>query len=238
MSEDATSRRTIQTFVRRSSTLTKQQHQGLELYADWRITTPSALTSPALFGNDHPLTLEIGFGMGHSLVAMAAAERTRNFLGIEVHRPGLAQICYEAGTRQLDNLRVLEGDALALLRQYGVPASLDRLQLFFPDPWPKKRHHKRRLVHDEHVALLRSYLRPGGVFHMATDWQPYAEWMLAVMEQAPGYVNLAGAGNFHPRPATRPLTKFEQRGLQAGHGIWDLLYARHDEAPPGAQSTS
>ncbi len=226
MTESAAPRRTIQTFVRRCSSLTRQQHQGLELYADWRLEAPTALTSPALFGNDHPLTLEIGFGMGHSLVAMADAERERNFLGIEVHRPGLAQICYEAGLRQLDNLRVIEGDALAHLRQYGVPESLDRLQLFFPDPWPKKRHHKRRLVHPEHVAFLRTYLRPGGVFHMATDWQPYAEWMLAVMEQAPGYVNLAGAGNFHPRPATRPLTKFEKRGLEAGHGIWDLLFAR------------
>ncbi len=220
--------RGIQTFVRRSSSLTQQQHQGRQLYGQWLLTDVRRLCSEDVFANTQPLTLEIGFGMGQSLIAMAEAEPERNFIGIEVHRPGLAQVCYEAGRRQLSNLRILEGDALQHLRQYGVAASLDRLQLFFPDPWPKKRHHKRRLVNAENVAFLHTYLRPGGVFHMATDWEPYAQWMLEVMSQAPAYVNLAADGGFHPRPAYRPLTKFEKRGLDSGHGIWDLLFARQD----------
>ncbi|NNM52593.1 MAG: tRNA (guanosine(46)-N7)-methyltransferase TrmB [Pseudomonadales bacterium] len=219
--------RRIQTFVRRSSPLTSSQRQGLDLYAGRFRTLPGTrLDSPTLFNNHNPLTVEIGFGMGQSLVAMARAAPERNFLGIEVHEPGLAQIFFDAGERQLDNLKILEGDALDLLSTYAPQNSIDRLQLYFPDPWPKKRHHKRRLVSTENAALIHSKLCVGGVFHMATDWEPYAQWMLDVMSTAAGYRNMAGEGQFHSRPDYRPLTKFEQRGLRDGHGIWDLLFAR------------
>lgn len=217
--------RRIQTFVRRSSPLTHSQHLGLDEYAGiYRILPGTRLDSPTLFNNTHPLTVEIGFGMGQSLVAMAAADPERNFLGIEVHEPGLAQIFFDAGAGHLTNLKIMEGDALELLSSYAPEGSIDRVQLYFPDPWPKKRHHKRRLVNADNAELIHRKLRVGGIFHMATDWEPYAHWMLEVMSSAQGYRNLAGKGQFHPRPAYRPLTKFEQRGLRDGHGIWDLLF--------------
>ncbi len=224
--------RRIQTFVRRSSPLTSSQRQGMEEYAElFRILPGTCLDSITLFNNNHPLTVEIGFGMGQSLVAMAASAPERNFLGIEVHEPGLAQIFFDAGERQLANLKILEGDALELLSSYAPAGSVDRFQLYFPDPWPKKRHHKRRLVSAENAELIRRKLRIGGIFHMATDWEDYAHWMLEVMSSAQGYRNLAGEGQFHPRPDYRPLTKFEQRGLRDGHGIWDLLFETTSPLP-------
>jgi len=182
--------------------------------------------SKALFGREAPVTLEIGFGMGFSIIEMAENMPERDFVGIEIHTPGIAQLVYEAGSRKLDNVRVFDGDALLLLEHHVPDASLDTVQLFFPDPWQKAKHYKRRLVQAENAELIRRKLKVGGIFHMATDWSNYAEWMLEVMEAQPGYENRAGKGQYSERPASRPLTKFEERGKKMGHGVWDLLYRR------------
>lgn len=218
--------RRIQTFMRRSSPLTASQKRGMAEFAPHFLLPRSRapLDIPALFGRAAPLTVEIGFGMGYSLAEMAQAAPERNFIGIEVHVPGVAQLCHELGTRGIDNVRLLDEDALELLETRFADASIDTVQLFFPDPWPKARHHKRRFVNAANAALIRRKLKTGGLFHMATDWQPYAEWMREHMDAAPGYENVAGPGQYAPRPASRPLTKFEKRGRQLGHGVWDLIY--------------
>jgi tRNA (guanine-N7-)-methyltransferase len=181
-----------------------------------------------VFGRRAALTLEIGFGMGQTLVAMAKAAPERDFIGIEIHKPGVAQLCFDTGTQALTNLRYYSEDAVQVLEQAIVPGSVDTVQLFFPDPWQKARHHKRRFVRPDLIALVRQTLGIGGHFHMATDWAPYAEWMLEHMEAAPGFKNAYAPNQYMPRPAWRPLTKFEQRGHDQGHGVWDLMYVRVD----------
>lgn len=220
--------RRIQTFMRRSSALTASQKRGVEEFAPrLQLQKPEGLLDIAgIFGREAPLTVEIGFGMGYSLVEMAQAAPERNFIGVEIHQPGLAQICYELGTRGMNNVRVFDADALILLEKHFADASIDTLQLFFPDPWQKKKHFKRRLVQASNAELIRQKLKIGGVFHMATDWENYAEWMREIMEVQPGYRNQKGPGVFSERPEQRPLTKFEVRGQKAGHGVWDLLYER------------
>lgn len=221
--------RRVRTFMARASALSATQKAGLEQYAPTLLHTIGELKgfdAASLFGRQAPLTVEIGFGMGYSLVEMAAAMPERDFVGVEIHRPGLAQLCYEVGSRGLGNVRVFSGDALELLEKHIPPGSVDTVQLFFPDPWPKTKHFKRRLVQPENAELIRKALRPGGRFHMATDWQDYAEWMLRIMDAQPGYQNAAGPGHYADRPSHRPLTKFEQRGQKLGHGVWDLVYER------------
>lgn len=174
-----------------------------------------------------PITLEIGFGDGESLVAMAAAAPERDFIGLEVHRPGVGHLLLELERQGLTNVRVLRTDATALLETGLAPASLDAVQLFFPDPWPKKRHHKRRIVQPGLIAAVARALRPGGSFHLATDWTPYANWMLAMLDDATElFENSAGPGRFSVRPAQRPITKFERRGQRLGHRVHDLIYRR------------
>ncbi len=174
-----------------------------------------------------PVVLEIGFGNGDSLAEMAEQDPGRNWLGIEVHRPGVGHLLLEIERRAIPNLRVIRHDAVEVLARGIPPASLDAVQLFFPDPWPKRRHHKRRILSAELVTLLARTLRPGGVFHAATDWEPYAEQMLETLEAASDlFENLSGQGRFAPRPASRPLTKFEQRGERLGHRVRDLVFQR------------
>jgi tRNA (guanine-N7-)-methyltransferase len=174
-----------------------------------------------------PITLEIGFGDGESLAAMAAAAPERDFIGLEVHRPGIGHLLLALERLGLDNVRVLRADASALLATGLPPANLDRVQLFFPDPWPKKRHHKRRIVQPGFITAVARALRSGGTFHLATDWPPYADWMLGLLDGEPElFANLAGRGQFSPRPAHRPITKFERRGQRLGHPVHDLLYRR------------
>ncbi|HEY5789848.1 MAG TPA: tRNA (guanosine(46)-N7)-methyltransferase TrmB [Gammaproteobacteria bacterium] len=208
--------------------MTPAQRRALE--ALWpRFGVPPGdgpLDLDALFGRHAPRVLEIGFGMGGSLLAMAAAAPEQDFLGIEVHRPGIGRLLAGLEAAGLGNVRVAEGDAVLLLRERLAAGSLDRLLLFFPDPWPKKRHHKRRLLQAGFVELVASRLRPGGVLHAATDWEPYAEQMLALLEACPRLENLAGSARFVPRPEYRPPTKFEQRGRALGHGVWDLVFRR------------
>lgn len=172
-----------------------------------------------------PLTLEIGFGMGDSLVKMAQADRTRNFVGIEVHEPGIGRAAHLAHELGLTNLKVLNGDAIALLNNL-PDEHLDTVQLYFPDPWQKKRHYKRRFVTTERMTLVADKLKTGGVFHSATDWEHYALWMLEVLDNMSEFENMAGKGNFSPRPDFRPATKFEKRGADYGRASWDLLYQK------------
>ncbi len=220
--------RRIRSFVMRPGRMTEgqkkafEQHwpsRGLELAA-------GALDAAAVFGREAPRVLEIGFGMGQSLVQMAAAEPDKDFIGIEVHRPGVGRILADMAAQGVDNLRVYGEDAVEVLEQCIADNSLDRVQIYFPDPWHKKKHHKRRLVQPEFVQRLRHKLKPGGVLHLATDWEHYALRMMEVMSEAPGYRNCAGPLQFSPRPDYRPVTKFERRGERLGHGVWDLLFEK------------
>ena len=184
-----------------------------------------ALFADSPNGSDAPLTLEIGFGLGDSFIEMAAAEPTRNFVGVEVHEPGIGKCAYMAGTQGLTNVKIINGDAIQLLKQ--LPENhIDRIQLYFPDPWQKKRHYKRRFVSPERMAIVTRSLKQGGWFHTATDWEHYAFWMVEVLDAFAGLTNQAGAGNFTDRPDFRPMTKFERRGLERGHGVWDLIYIK------------
>ena len=184
-----------------------------------------ALFADSPNGTDAPLTLEIGFGLGDSFIEMAAAEPTRNFVGVEVHEPGIGKCAYMAGTQNLTNIKIINGDAIQLLKQ--LPENhIDRIQLYFPDPWRKKRHFKRRFVSAERMAIVTRTLKPGGWFHTATDWEHYAFWMLEVLDNFAGLSNQAGTGNFTPRPDFRPMTKFERRGIDRDHGVWDLIYTK------------
>ena len=184
-----------------------------------------ALFADSPNGADAPLTLEIGFGLGDSFIEMAAADPTRNFVGVEVHEPGIGKCAYMAGTQNLSNVKIINGDAIQLLKQ--LPENhIDRIQLYFPDPWQKKRHYKRRFVSPERMTIVTRSLKQGGWFHTATDWEHYAFWMVEVLDAFAGLSNQAGAGNFTQRPDFRPMTKFERRGLERGHGVWDLIYIK------------
>jgi tRNA (guanine-N7-)-methyltransferase len=192
---------------------------------DWH--PGEALDLPVLFGNRAPVYLEIGFGNGETLVKLASRHPDRSFLGLEVHRPGVGHLMLEAHKLGIANLRVLRQDAVEVLAQGLPPASLAGVYLFFPDPWPKKKHHKRRILTPGFARLLARVLRPGGLFHAATDWGPYAQWMLEVMTQADDlFANDAGPGSYAPRPQDRPLTRFERRGQRLGHEVRDLVFHR------------
>lgn len=227
MSPSEEIRRHVRSFVRREGRITRSQQRALEeLLPRFGITPEDIADLDRVFGRHAPRTLEIGFGNGASLAQMAHAAPEQDFLGIEVHRPGVGHLLLEIEQRALTNVRVICADAVEILRDHLAAASLDRVLLFFPDPWPKKRHHKRRILQPEFVALIRARLKPGGRFHMATDWQEYAGQMLEVMDAAPGFTNTAGRGHYAPRPDYRPETKFERRGLRLGHGVWDLVFVR------------
>jgi tRNA (guanine-N7-)-methyltransferase len=196
---------------------------------------PAPADFAAAFGRQAPLVLEIGFGMGETTAAIAAARPGTDFLGIEVHTPGVGSLLKLIAENQLSNVRVIQHDAVEVVRDMIAPASLAGIHVFFPDPWPKKRHHKRRLIQPPFVALLASRLAPAGYFHCATDWEEYAQQMLEVLSAEPLLENTAagpstslGTG-FAPRPDYRPLTKFEQRGLRLGHGVWDVIFRRRPQ---------
>jgi len=219
--------RKILSFVRREGRITRAQRHALDvLWPKYGLTADEPLDPAAVFGRQAPLTLEIGFGNGSALAQMAAADPAADFIGIEVHRPGVGHLLLELEERQLGNVRIFREDAMQVMRQCLPPGCLDRLLLFFPDPWPKKRHHKRRIVQPEFIELAARLLRPGGILHMATDWEDYARQMLEQMQQATAFRNCAGSGGYSPRPGYRPLTRFEQRGLKLGHQVRDLLFER------------
>lgn len=220
--------RTIRSFVRRQGRMTVMQERALADH--WHRYGLEAeggmLDLDVLFGRTAPRVLEIGFGMGDSVADMALKQPEQDYIGIEVHRPGVGRLMGKLAGQGSDNVRLFCHDAIEILNQRIPDESLDRVLLFFPDPWHKSRHHKRRIVQAGFVELIRTKLKPGGIFHMATDWEDYALWMMAVMSAAPGYENLAGPGNYAERPDYRILTKFEKRGHRLGHGIWDLMFKR------------
>ena len=184
----------------------------------------SLLNLNEVFGRAAPKILEIGFGMGETTADIAAACPEKDFLGIEVHTPGVGNLLKLIDARALANVRIIQHDAVEVLHHMIEPASLGGVHIFFPDPWPKKRHHKRRLIQPPLIQLLAEKLKPGGYLHAATDWHEYAEQILAVFSQEPALENTAPG--YAPRPAYRPLTKFENRGLKLGHGVWDILFTR------------
>jgi len=225
---DAKPLRTIRSFVRREGRLTPGQQRAIDtLWSQFAIDTSDAvLDFNELFGRDAPKVLEIGFGNGASLAQMAEDQADHDFIGVEVHRPGVGQLLRQIEQRGLTNLRVICTDAVELLKQQVADNSLARVQLYFPDPWHKKRHHKRRIIQPEFVALLAQKIASGGHLHMATDWQHYAEQMLDDLSNSDQFINCADDTGYIPRPNYRPLTKFEQRGHRLGHGVWDLLFKR------------
>lgn len=220
--------RRIVSFVRRQGRMTDSQQRALrDLWPRYGIEDAQGLLDfPALFSREAPVVLEIGFGMGDSLARLAAAHPENDYLGIEVHRPGVGGLMIQLDKAACDNVRIICADAVGVLTNNIPDASLSGIMLFFPDPWPKKRHHKRRIVQPAIIELLGRKLKAGGVLHMATDWEAYATHMMDVMNAAKEFNNLAGQGRYSPRPESRPETKFERRGRRLGHEVWDLLFER------------
>ena len=216
----------IRSFVLRQGRVSNaQQRYYDEMMA--RIAIPYAaapLDLDAVFGRNAPHVLEIGFGMGETSATIAEANPQNDYIGVEVHTPGVGSLCKLIAEKNLANQRIIQHDAVEVLRDMIVPGSLDGVHIFFPDPWPKARHHKRRLIQTPLVATLASRLKPGGYIHCATDWENYAEQMLEVLSAEPQLQNTAV--DYAPRPDYRPLTKFEQRGLRLGHGVWDLVFRK------------
>ncbi|UVK77640.1 MAG: tRNA m(7)G46 methyltransferase [Sodalis sp. Fse] len=224
--ENGSTVRRIRSFVCRQGRLTKSQqyaldHYWMEMGVNYQVHT---LNFDALFGRQAPVTLEIGFGMGASLITMATALPQHNFFGIEVHLPGVGACLSNAHKSGLSNLRMMYHDAVEVMENKISDRSLTRLQIFFPDPWHKARHNKRRIIQPPFVTLVGRKLAVGGIFHMATDWKPYAEQMLKVMTASKNFRNISYQNDYVPRPKNRPLTKFEQRGQKLGHGVWDLIF--------------
>jgi tRNA (guanine-N7-)-methyltransferase len=221
----------IRSFVMRAGRLGPGQERALAELGP-RFVLPLQKQAPdwaQTFGRNAPLVLEIGFGMGDATVQVAAAQPGTNFIAVEVHVPGVGALLKRIGELQLTNVRIVQDDAVQVLAQMIPPASLAGVHVWFPDPWHKKRHNKRRLIQAPFVSQLIKHLAPGGYLHCATDWQPYAEQMLEVLSAEPGLVNSVhstGAGGYAPKPDWRPLTKFENRGLNLGHGVWDLVFTR------------
>jgi len=219
--------RKIRSFVRREGRLTAGQQRALQdLWPRYGLEAHTPLDLDEIFGRTAPRTLEIGFGNGDALLAMATSQPETDFIGIEVHRPGVGRLLRGLEQRALTNVRVIREDAVPVLEHSLPNGCLDRLLLFFPDPWHKKRHHKRRIVQTAFIELLAKKIAHGGILHMATDWEDYAEHMLGVMEQSAAFRNCAAAGNYSPRPDYRPTTRFEQRGKRLGHEVWDLVFER------------
>ena len=220
--------RSIRSFVTRAGRITPAQQRALdELWPKYGVEYRDEPLVPAvLFGREAPCTLEIGFGNGENLAALARAHPERDYLGVEVHRPGVGRLLLSLERERLSNVRVICHDAVEVLERQIAPASLAEILILFPDPWPKKRHHKRRLLQGPFVALLERALEPGGVLKLATDWQPYALEMLEQLSALPGLRNLAPQGGFAGRPAERIPTRFELRGTKLGHEVWDLAFTR------------
>jgi tRNA (guanine-N7-)-methyltransferase len=221
-------RRRIRSFVLRSGRMTEAQQRAYDQNWDqWGLEhNDGVLDVNTAFGRDADTVLEIGFGMGQSLVTMAAQSPQTNFVGVEVHRAGVGKLLHGTQEQSLDNIRVYCHDAVEILRDCIAADSLAGVQIFFPDPWHKRRHNKRRLIQPGFIEFLVTRLRPGGTLHVATDWQHYAEQIMAVLSACDQLHNSCSTGEYAPRPELRPLTKFEARGERLGHGVWDLIFYR------------
>ena len=225
-----TKQRRIRSFVVRGGRMTEGQQKAYD--ANWEVfgldVANGRIAYQDIFGRESEVVLEVGFGMGASLVEMAKNAPEKDFIGIEVHPPGVAKLMMMAAEEGLTNIRVYCHDAIEVMADCLPQGEASTFQLFFPDPWHKKKHNKRRIVQPLFAQQVANVLKVGGVFHMATDWEAYAEHMLEVMEAQSNYENVAGKNTYHPRPGNRPLTKFEQRGEKLGHGVWDLIYKKLD----------
>lgn len=222
--------RAIRSFVRRTGRTTVGQAKAFADVGPQFLMPYSAapMDFSAVFGRAAPTILEIGFGMGEATAHIAALMPEKNFLCCEVHTPGVGALLKRIDEKGLANIRILQHDAVEVIDHMLPPASLDGVHIFFPDPWHKKKHNKRRLIQSPLIAKLAARLKPGGTLHCATDWQPYAEQILEVLSHEPSLVNTADAskGGYAPKPAYRPLTKFENRGIKLGHGVWDVVFTR------------
>lgn len=227
-SNPETKQRRIRSFVVRGGRMTEGQQKAYD--ANWEVygldEANGRIVYQDVFGRESDVVIEVGFGMGASLVEMAKNAPEKDFIGIEVHPPGVAKLMMMAAEEGLTNIRVYCHDAIEVMADCLPQGEAATFQLFFPDPWHKKKHNKRRIVQPLFAQQVANILKVGGVFHMATDWEPYAEHMLEVMEAQVNYENVAGKNQYHPRPDNRPLTKFEQRGEKLGHGVWDLVYKK------------
>jgi tRNA (guanine-N7-)-methyltransferase len=224
-------RKKIRSFVLREGRFTKAQREAIEqLMPVYGLLVGAQRAVPGhgnavplqfnqIFQRDAETILEIGFGMGDTLVAMAEQELDKNFIGIEVFRPGIGAILNQIHTKQLKNIRIIHGDAVEVLQNNIADHSLAKIQIFFPDPWPKRRHHKRRLIQPEFIDLVRRKLKPNGILHIATDWEDYAKYITKILDQAKGWHNLTEKNQFN-----RPITKFEQKGKKLKHQIWEVIY--------------
>ena len=219
-------RRRIRSFVTRAGRVSTGQRRAMDELGPRFVVpySPDPVNWDALFGRQAPRVLEIGFGMGATTAEIAAARPGDDFIGVEVHEPGVGALLKLIGEAALTNIRIIQHDAVEVLEHMIEPGTLDGVHIFFPDPWHKARHHKRRLIQPPFVALLASRLKPGAYLHCATDWQNYAEQMLEVLGADPSLENTAP--DYAPRPDYRPVTKFERRGLRLGHGVWDLVFKR------------
>ena len=222
--------KSIRSYVVRAGRMTEAQRKAFEV--SWPVyglkLADGAINTDVIFGRTGQKVLEIGFGMGTSLIEMAVASPNTDFIGVEVHPPGVGTLMNSARIEDLSNLRVYLADANDVLEECFATQSIDRLQLYFPDPWHKKKHNKRRIVKSTFVQQVRAKLRSNGILHMATDWQHYAEQMMETLSEAEGFENCAGAGQYSERPSYRPITKFEKRGEKLGHGVWDLVFKKID----------
>lgn len=220
--------RPVRSFVLRTGRKTPSQERAYEtLWPKYGLSIAAGMQDfKQLFGRTGDVVFEIGFGMGDSLVEMAIASPEQDFIGVEVHTPGVGRILHLIEEHQLKNIRVYTEDAVQVLQQCIKEQSLAKVQIFFPDPWHKKKHNKRRIVQLDFIQELRKKLTCNGIIHLATDWENYAEHMMDVMSASEGFNNLAGERAFSAKPEYRPITKFERRGLRLGHGVWDLLLVK------------
>ncbi len=218
----------IRSFVRRLGRMTLAQKKALiDLWPQYGLDyTGELLNFKNIFHNDHPIILEIGFGNGASLAELAVMHPENNYLGIEVHLPGVGHLLSLIEQQQIHNIRIFQHDAIDIIKHSIPDNALDGINIYFPDPWPKARHHKRRLIQSEFINLITTKLKVAGKLHLATDWENYAEQMMNVMSARDDFINLAGHGHFIENKALRPHTKFEKRGLKLGHGVWDLMLVK------------